>query len=352
MAPRPALLSLATAVPPHILTQRDIARAARQVFGDQFGDFDKVEQVFETAGVIQRYAVRPLEWYLEPHGWPDRTEVYLQSAADLFEEAARKALAAAGLSGSDVDTVVTASSTGIATPSLDAYLLDRLGFRESVTRIPLFGLGCAGGVTGLSLATRLAAAAPGTTVLFVTVELSTLAVRPDKLTAANVVSTALFADGAAALVVRAEDGENGFAITQGSGEHTWRDTLDIMGWDIDPDGFGVVLARALPPFAETHLGPAVAGIMDRIGIPPSSIDRFVCHPGGPKIIAALEHVLHLDQGTLDHERDVLATHGNMSAPTVLFVLERVLRSGLPQHCLLIAMGPGFTASCLALERSS
>lgn len=349
MAPCPALLSLATAVPPHILTQKDIATAARRVFGAQFGDFDKVEQVFETAGVVQRHAVRPLEWYLEPHGWPDRTAVYLQSAADLFEEAARKALASAGLNGSDVDTVVTASSTGIATPSLDAYLLDRLGFREDVARVPLFGLGCAGGVTGLALATRLAAASPGATILFVTVELSTLAVRPDKLTAANVVSTALFADGAAALVVRAGDG--GFATVQGCGEHTWRDTLDIMGWDIDPDGFGVVLARALPPFAEARLGPAVTGILDRLGIQASSIDRFVCHPGGPKIIAALEHVLRLDQGTLDHERDVLAMYGNMSAPTVLFVLERVLRSGLPQRCLLIAMGPGFTASCLVLERS-
>ncbi|QFU17427.1 type III polyketide synthase [Microvirga thermotolerans] len=348
MALRPALLSLATAVPPHVLTQKDIAKAARRVFGDKFGDFDKVEQVFETAGVVQRHAARPLEWYLEPHGWPDRTEVYLQSAADLFEEAARKALAGAGLSGADVDTVVTASSTGIATPSLDAYLLDRLGFREDVARVPLFGLGCAAGVTGLALAMRLAAASPGSTVLFVTVELSTLAVRPDKLTAANVVSTALFADGAAALVVRAGDG--GFATAVGSGEHTWRDTLDIMGWDIDPDGFGVVLARALPPFAETHLGSAVAGILDRLGIQPSSIDRFVCHPGGPKIIAALEHVLRLEPGTLDHERDVLATHGNMSAPTVLFVLERVLRAGLPERCLLIAMGPGFTASCLALER--
>ncbi|WP_243368485.1 type III polyketide synthase [Microvirga solisilvae] len=349
MAPRPALLSLATAVPPFILTQKDIATAARQVFGAQFGDFDKVEQVFETTGVVQRHAVRPLEWYLEPHGWPDRTEVYLQSGADLFEEAARKALTDAGLSGSDVDTIVTASSTGIATPSLDAYLLDRLDFREDVTRIPVFGLGCAAGVTGLALATRLATASPGRNILFVTVELSTLAVRPDKLTAANVVSTALFADGAAALVVRA--GEGGFATVCGSGEHTWRDTLDIMGWDIDPDGFGVVLARALPPFAETYLGPAILGILRRLDVPITSIDRFVCHPGGPKIITALEKVLHLNQGTLDHEREILATHGNMSAPTVLFVLERVLRTGLPQRCLLIAMGPGFTASCLVLERN-
>jgi alkylresorcinol/alkylpyrone synthase len=332
-----------------VLTQKAVAAAARDVFGARFEDFGKVEQVFETAGVVRRHAARPLEWYLEPHGWPDRTEVYLQCASDLFAEAASKALAAAGLQGSDIDTVVTASSTGIATPSLDARVMGRLGFRQGVARIPLFGLGCAAGVTGLALAMRLAEAEPGSRVLFVAVELCTLAVRPDKLTAANVVSTALFADGAAAAVIGA--GGAGSIKAAGAGEHTWYDTLDIMGWDIDPDGFGVVLARALPPFAEARLGSALGDILDRLDMPAASIDRFVCHPGGPKIIVALEAVLGLRTGALDHEREVLATHGNMSAPTVLFVLERVLRSGMPPRCLLIAMGPGFTASCLALERS-
>jgi alkylresorcinol/alkylpyrone synthase len=350
MSPRAALLSLATAVPPHILEQKDIAAAARKVLAGQFGDFDRVEQVFETAGVIRRHAVRPLDWYLESHGWPDRTDVYLQSAGDLFEEAARRALAQAGLAGRDVDIVVTVSSTGIATPSLDARLLDRLAFREDIARIPVFGLGCAAGVSGLTLAARLAAGSPGAVVLFVAVELCTLAVRPDKLTAANVVSTALFADGAAALVLQA--GTTGFATVTGAGEHTWRDTLDIMGWDVDPEGFGVILARALPPFAEAHLGPALASLLDRIAIAPSTIDRYVCHPGGPKIITAFEQVLQLPQGSLDAERAVLATHGNMSAPTVLFVLERVLRAGLPERCLLIAMGPGFTLTSLCLDRSS
>jgi alkylresorcinol/alkylpyrone synthase len=349
MLSSPAVLSLATAVPPHVLDQRDVAAAARAVLAEQFTDFDKVGPVFERAGVLSRRAARPLSWYLEPHGWPDRTEVYLQCAGDLFEEAARTALARIGLDGSDVDVVVTASSTGIATPSLDAHRADRLRFRQDVARVPLFGLGCAAGVTGLSVAARLAGASPGATVLFVAVELCTLAVRPDKLTAANVVSTALFADGAAAAVLRA--GEGGLATVAGAGEHLWPDTLDIMGWDIDAEGFGVVLARSLPPFIETHVAPAFADLLSRLAIPCHSIDRFVCHPGGPKIIAALEQALHLGEGALDHERAVLATHGNMSAATVLFVLERVMRCGLPGRCVLVAMGPGFTMSCLVLDRS-
>jgi alkylresorcinol/alkylpyrone synthase len=344
-----ALLSLATAVPPHLVRQADAAAAARKAFEPHFGDFEKVLNVFDTAGVAERYAVQPFEWYLKPHGWPERTEAYLAGAGALFEQAARKALGAVGLAGRDVDVVVTASSTGVATPSLDAYLMERLDFRTDVVRIPLFGLGCAAGVTGLALAADVAAARPGSVVLFVTVELCTLAVRADKFTAANVVATALFADGAAACVLRT--GETGIATIRGAGQHTWRDTLDIMGWDIDPEGFGVVLARAIPPFAERHLGPAVAGILERLPLDPASIGRYVCHPGGPKIIVALEQVLNLDAGSLDHEREVLARYGNMSAPTVLFVLERVLRAGLPLLVLMIAMGPGFTAAGLALERT-
>jgi alkylresorcinol/alkylpyrone synthase len=343
-----ALLSLATAVPPETVLQTDVAVAARRVLGPHFGDFDKVENVFETVGVVRRHTVRPFEWYLEPQGWPERTAAYLEGASALFEAAALKALDAAGLSAQDVDTVITASSTGIATPSLDAHVFTRLNFRADVSRIPVFGLGCAAGVTGLTLAARLAEVAPGSVVLFVTVELCTLAVRPDKFTAANVVATALFSDGAAAAVVSA--GRPGLAAIRGGGEHTWHDTLDIMGWDIDPEGFGVVLAQAIPPFAEANLGPAMAGILQRLGIEPQAIGRYVCHPGGPKVIVALEKVLRLEQGSLDHEREVLANHGNMSAPTVLFVLERVMREGLPPLALLIALGPGFTASCLALER--
>ena len=346
---RTALLSLATAVPPNVLVQREVAALARLVLEKEYADFDKVAHVFDTSGVIRRHAARPLEWYAFPHGWPDRTEVYLETAGRLFEAAAEEALARAEIEGDDVDIVVTASSTGIATPSLDAILAGRLGFRDDIARVPIFGLGCAAGVSGLSIAARLAAGSPGATVLFVTVELCTLAVRPDKLNAANVVSTALFADGAAAIVLRAGE-EEGFATVAGAGEHLWPDTLDIMGWDVDPEGFGVVLSRSLPLFVEAEAGPAMAALLDRLGIDRSSIDRFVCHPGGPKVITALEQVLHLDQGSLDHEREVLADYGNMSAPTVLFVLDRVLKSKFAQRLMLVAMGPGFTLSGLVLDR--
>ena len=244
-----------TAVPPHALTQRDAAAAAHKGFASRYDDFERLARVFENSGIRQRFTVRPLEWYLEPLGWPERNAAYLEGAAELFFDAAKGALDGAGVRAADVDTVVTVSSTGIATPSLEARVAGRIGFRPDVERVPVFGLGCAGGVSGLSIGARLAQSRPGSLVLVVAVELCTLAFRLDKLTKENIVATALFGDGAAACVLRS--GETGIASVEMSGQHTWPDTLDIMGWDVDAEGFGVIFDRAIPPFAQANIAPAV-----------------------------------------------------------------------------------------------
>jgi len=290
--------------------------------------------------------VLPTEWYVEPRGWPERTRAYLEGAEALFAAAAGRALALAGCSATDVDTVVTVSSTGIATPSLEARVAGTMRFRPDVMRVPVFGLGCAGGAAGLALAARLAEARPGTIVLMVTVEICSIAFRTDRLTKANIVATALFGDGAAACVLRA--GEGGLCRIEGAGQHTWPDTLGIMGWSVDPEGFGVIFNRDIPPFAEQHFGPALDGILRRLGRSRAEVDRFCCHPGGTKVVRALEQALGLAAGALDHEREVLADYGNMSAPTVLFVLERLLRPRLPARTVLAALGPGFSMSCVSL----
>lgn len=350
MPAHPWLLSLATAVPPHVLSQQDVARQMRALFGERLIDYDRMEGVFAGTGILKRHAVRPIEWYLEPKGWPERTDAYLAGAGALFVEAAEKALAQAGLAADEIDTVVTISTSGIATPSLEARLAGRMGFRPDVARVPVFGLGCAAGVTGLSLAARLAAAAPGSKVLVVAVELSTLAFRLDRPDKTNIVASALFGDGAAAAVVGTGDG--GLARIEGAAEHTWPDTLNIMGWSIDPVGLGVILNRSLPAFVATNLSPALEGMLGRIGLKQQAVGRFVCHPGGAKVVAAMELALGIGQGSLDHERAVLSEYGNMSSPTALFVLERVIARGLPERSLLMAMGPGFTATCVSLKQAA
>jgi alkylresorcinol/alkylpyrone synthase len=244
--------------------------------------------------------------------------------------------------------IVTVSSTGIATPSLDARVGAEMGFKSSATRVPVFGLGCAGGVSGLSIGARLARAAPGEIVLVVVVELCTLAFRSDRGAKADVISAALFGDGAAAVVLRAEREPAGLAIGA-SAQHTWPGTLDIMGWTVDPAGFGVVLSRSLPRFVEQRLAAPARRFVDAARL---IAPQFICHPGGAKVLDAIETALELQKGTLRDEREVLRGHGNMSAPSVLFVLDRALKRGLRGSAVLSALGPGFTASFLALEAAN
>ncbi len=342
------LVGLAIATPEHVILQSEAKEMASRLFSDRYREFKPLSRVFDNAGITKRHAARPLSWFSEPHAWQDRMAAYAEVASALFIEASTKALDNAGLKAADVDCIVTVSSTGFTTPSLEARLAGQMGFRADIERVPVFGLGCAAGVSGFGIASRMAKGRPGATVLFVAIELCSLAFRLDALTKPNIIATALFADGAAACVLRA--GPGGLAEVESTGEHLFPDTLGIMGWQIDDVGFGIILEQSLPPFAEAEVGPAVASILARSGLGLSDVDRFICHPGGTKVLAALESTFNLSPGSLDHERDVIADYGNMSSPTVLFVLQRAIAQGLPERSAMVALGPGFSASCVTLKR--
>jgi alkylresorcinol/alkylpyrone synthase len=343
------LLSLATVVPKHVLEQHIVAELAQAVFAHRMRNYARIAGVFAGAGIERRYAACDLEWFAQPHGWPERTAVYIEEASALYERAAHKALALAGLRPCDVDVLVTVSSTGIATPSLEARLAHDMGFRANAQRVPVFGLGCAGGVSGLAIASHLTCARRGVTVLLVAVELCSLAFRPDRATKVNVVASALFGDGAAALVLTSDDALPAIATITSTSQHLWPKTLDIMGWSIDDVGFGVVLSRSLPLFVVKNYRAVFYEACAHMGIADAPIGRVVCHPGGAKVLEALEDVLALERGGLDHERAVMRDFGNMSSPTVFFVLERVIAQGLARRTVLAALGPGFTASFATLE---
>jgi alkylresorcinol/alkylpyrone synthase len=343
-----SLLSLATALPRHAISQAEAKTRAREAFGGRKALFDRLAGVFDNAGIASRHIVTPPDWYMGDHGWQDRNNLYLEAAEQLFVDSASAAIAKAGLKPDQVDGVVAVSTTGIATPSLDARAAPRVGVRNDIGRVPVFGLGCAGGVTGLATAARLASAGPGSKWLMVAVETCSIAIRLDSDDPAAVVATALFGDGAAAAVVAS--GEPGLARIRGSAETLWPDTLRIMGWDVEDPGLAVVFDRAIPPFIEKELGCAVDGMCAKLAIDRESIDRFCCHPGGVKVIDAIESALGLPQGELDLERQVLHDYGNMSAPTVLFVLERLIERALPERVMMTAFGPGFTCAGLLLEK--
>jgi alkylresorcinol/alkylpyrone synthase len=342
-----SLLGLASAVPTNKIGQDEAFQLARQIFAPAFRRHPRLIDIFANSGIKHRYSVAPIEWFERGNGWTERSALYLEGAAALFVEAARRALFKAKVHPRDVDIVVTISSTGIATPSLDARVAKALGLRADAARVPVFGLGCAGGVTGLSIGSRLARSQPGAVVLVVAVELCTLAFRGDRGSKADVVSAALFGDGAAAAVLQAKSETRAFVTFGAAQEHTWPATFDIMGWSIDPIGFGVVLSRALPRFVEERLAAPARRFAKSAGS--KGIAQFTCHPGGAKVLAAIEMALELGAGTLAVEREVLCNFGNMSAPTALFVLERKLAKGFSGSAILSALGPGFTASFVAIE---
>ena len=342
-----SLLSLATAVPPFVIEQAEAKAQAREAFGGKKALFDRLSGVFDNAGIARRHIVAPQDWYSKPHGWHDRNAVYLRASEDLFVEAASAAIEQAGLAPDKIDGVVTVSTTGIATPSLEARAAPKLGLRDDIRRVPVFGLGCVGGVNGLATASRLASADPGSNWLMVAVETCSISIRLDSDDPAAVVATALFGDGAAAAVVTS--GEHSLARITGASERLFPDTLRIMGWDVEDPGLAVVFDRAIPPFIAAKLGTAIDSMCAEMGVTRDSIDRLCSHPGGVKVIDAIESALDLHQGELNIEREVLHDFGNMSSPTVLFVLKRLIERGLPQRVLMTAFGPGFTCGGLLLE---
>ena len=342
------LLTVATAVPDHVIDQALAAHLARGYFSSRMADYDRLARVFASTGIDRRHITVPASWFDEPRGWEERTHAYVEGACELFERVVTKALAAAQLAAAQIDAVVFVSSTGISTPSIEARMIPKLGFRPDTIRVPVFGLGCAGGVSGLALAARLAAAAPEQTVLLVAVELCSLSFRIDRATKADVIATSLFADGAAAAILSSAPGPGPCVV--GATEHLWPQTLDVMGWTVDDRGLGVALARSLPEFVANRYRRVYDDAIARMGVEPGSVGRVLCHPGGTKVLVAIESALDVAPGTLDHERSIMRDFGNMSSPTVLFVLERAMQHALPPLSLLAALGPGFTASFLALAQ--
>lgn len=344
------LLGLGFATPDTLVTREEALSTAQQIFGNKLLAFPQFSRVFANSGIETRHIARPLSWFAQPHGWQDRMAVYEEVAGALFLKAARAALVDAKMDAKAVDCVVVASSTGIVTPGFDANHAKELGLRADVERVPLFGLGCAAGVSGLATAARLAQG--GRTVLFVTMELCSMAFRADDSSRANLIATALFADGAAACVLSSARHAKGFAFITGAGQHLFPNSRPMMGWRIDNSGFGIELSASLPSFVCSELPGALARLLQQCGTSRDEIGRVICHPGGAKVLQSLEQVLDLDDGALDHERAVLARYGNMSAPTVLFVLERIRQHGLTKKAALLALGPGFSANMLVLQRNA
>lgn len=357
MIGHPRLLSLSTAVPPHVVRQDDAEQFARHLFSDVIGLDPRLALVFGHAEIEKRHTCMPLEWFGQDHDFAEKNMLYMEHAISLGADVARQALAEAKLPPESIDHLVFVSSTGLAAPSIDARLANVLDLRGDVRRTPIWGLGCAGGAVGLSRARDFALADPRARVLLITLELCSLTFQRNDRSKKNLVAVSLFADGAAAAVVA---GVNGAAPRNGgppplelqaSRSTLWKDTLDIMGWDIDGKGLHVVFSRDIPSIVHEKVKPSLDAFLESCGLDQQSLDHLVAHPGGVKVLAAYANALGIPSESLDHSREILREYGNMSAPTCLFVLDRFLRGSeiaKGDHALVTALGPGFSAEYVLL----
>jgi len=362
------LLSVSTALPEHVVTQPDAAAFAMHHFGGKLAKHSQLMSIFTNTHIDKRHLVRPLEWFAShKHSWQERNGIYAESAEMLGVCAAKKALESADLAPEQIDLVVFVSTTGLATPSIDSKLIGKLGLRPTTKRLPIWGLGCAGGVAGLARAAEYTRAFPDRIALLVAVEACSITFQFGDFSKKNFVAAALFADGAAAAVVAGSAVKRPVSLMPGSASdhqasrslqfigshsHLFPNSEHVMGWEVVDTGLSVIFAPEIPARIARDMRPLVASFLGEHALTPHDLAHYVMHPGGARVLESYQEAFDLPNGELEHSTSVLRDYGNMSSPTVLFVLERVLVSGAikpGQWVLMGALGPGFSSEMALLR---
>jgi alkylresorcinol/alkylpyrone synthase len=361
MAPDPVLLRQApavcgtsTALPPHRYGQEQLAILAQEYLPAGKLREGTIERFFARVGVEERHLALPVERYRALRGLRERNDAWLEVATELGEKVVRQVLAEAALDARDIGLFATTTVTGIAVPSLDARLMNRVPFAPSLKRMPLFGLGCLGGAAGLARVADHLRGAPTEAALLLSVELCSLTFQPHDGSLANLVSTGLFGDGASAVVVV---GAQHPLAGAGVGPRIldtrsafFRDTERVMGWDVIDSGFQVVLSSDVPRIVRAHVPRAIDGFLGEHALTRSDVGAWILHPGGPKVIDAMIESLGLEEHDLAATRESLRRVGNLSSSSVLFLLDQRRREppAPGTHALLMAMGPAFCAEMVLL----
>lgn len=346
------IAAVASAFPKHVYSQPEVVATLKRVWKAHPSVVSRLEPLLGACGVETRHFALPLEQYEQLSTFGEFNDVWIRTALQLGEQAVSKALARAGLVPKDVDAIVFTTVTGLASPSIDARLCNKLGFRSDIKRMPLFGLGCVAGASTLSRAADFVRGKPDGVVVVLSIELCSLTWQKHDTSLAHVISSGLFGDGAAcAVVVGAEREARGPRIVD-TRSVFYSDTEDVMGWSISEHGFSIVLSPAVPTVARERLGPDADVFLAEHGLKRSDMNFWVCHPGGPKVLAAARDSLGIDDAQLALAWDSLRRVGNLSSASVLLILERTLEERPPQRGqrgLMLAMGPGFCAEYLLFE---
>jgi alkylresorcinol/alkylpyrone synthase len=347
----PHIAGTAVALTEHRYAQEEVARVLTSGLGPEFARFA------QTSGVDTRSLALPLFRYPELTGFTEANSAYVDVAVELGEQAVRSALAASHIAPQEVDAIVMVSSTGVAVPTIDARIAPRVGLRPDVKRIPLFGLGCVAGAAGMARVHDYLRGFPGHVAVLLSVELCSLTLQRDDVSIPALIGACLFGDGAAAVVATGADWVPAApAASRGPSVLATRsrlfpDTVDVMGWDVSSNGFGLVMSRDVPHMADAYLGYEVNSFLADYGLTTDDISTWICHPGGPKVLDAIERAVGLPPEANVHSRESMRENGNFSSASVLDVLHRTLATPQADGTLgvMLAMGPGFSFELLLLS---
>lgn len=356
----PKIHSISSYKPPYSYSQTDAALLLKTLFTDHYTDLDRMLRVFENGEIESRQFCVPMEWFEQPHDLEERNRLYIELATSYGTLAVDACLNNSHflkkpIHPSEIDGIFFISSSGFSTPSIDARILNQLPFSDYVKRIPIWGLGCAGGASGLSRAFEFCLAYPKAKVLVLCVELCSLTFQPNDYTKSNLIGASLFADGVACALVCGDEVEVSSSeprpVFVATDSKTMGNSEDVMGWDMKNDGLHVVFSKSIPSIIEKWLEPFVTEFLAKYQFSVEKIDHFIAHPGGKKVLAAYEKALGFDSSQTDLSREVLKHNGNMSSPTVLYVLEEFMKrkNNVGDIGLLTALGPGFSGELVLLK---
>jgi alkylresorcinol/alkylpyrone synthase len=346
------IAAVGRAFPPHYYPQDALIGAFRALWSRRHHNPDRAEAIHRNVLVGGRHLALPLEEYERLGSWGEANDAWIRVALDTGERAIRAALSDAGLEPRDVDALVFVTVTGISTPSLDARLVNRLGLHPRVRRTPIFGLGCVAGAAGLSHAADYILAHPDGVAVLLSVELCSLTLQRDDLSIPNLIATGLFGDGAAAAVVVGDNRRCSGPEIRATRSVFYPHSEHVMGWDIGASGFRIVLSADVPDVVLEHLARDVDAFLGDAGLSRRDIAAWISHPGGPKVLQAMQQALELPESALAVSWKSLREVGNLSSASVLMILEDVMRAENPgpgRYGLLVAMGPGFCSEMVLLQ---
>lgn len=346
------IAAVGRALPPHFYDQQTLLAALQKRWADRFFNPERLERLHRNVLVGGRHLALPLEEYETLTTWGKANDAWIRVAQEVGAQAVLDGLDRAGLSREDIAALIFVTVTGVATPSIDARLMNRLRLRPNVKRMPIFGLGCVAGAAGISRAADYVRAYPDQLAVLLSVELCSLTLQAEDLSIPNLIATGLFGDGAAAVMVvgdgRAADGPEIVATRS----IFYPDSEDVMGWSISESGFGIILSADVPQVVRDYLKRDVDAFLADHGLTRADIASWVCHPGGPKVLEAMQEALELPEGALDVTWKSLREVGNLSSTSVLLVLAETLENYRPapgSWGMITAMGPGFCSELVLLR---